>query len=117
MSFKEIYNFLKENGFETYSIGQHKGLCKTPYLVIRNNGEYYLYSNKITEYEILIYMPYQQYSQFEDYIKQVTSKMNKLFPLIKLKSGASEHYLDEDVQGYMASVIYQSKSKNEVNKI
>ncbi len=117
MSWKEIYEFLKENGFNVYSIGQHKGLCLSPYIVLRNNGNTYKYSNTVTEYELLIYMPLDQYSKFEEHIQEVTSIMNKLFPLIKLTYGPSEHYLDEDVQGYMTSITYQSKSKNNINKV
>ena len=36
--FTQIYKHLKENGFDVYSIGQHKGICKSPYLVIKENG-------------------------------------------------------------------------------
>ena len=37
--FTQIYRHLKDNGFDVYSIGQHKGICTNPYIVIKENGE------------------------------------------------------------------------------
>lgn len=37
--FTVIYDRLKQDGFNVYSIGQHEGLCKEPYVVIKENND------------------------------------------------------------------------------
>lgn len=108
MKWKDIYEHLKNNGFDVYSLSQRKGICKSPYLVLRNNGSNKDGSTTTTEYEILVYVPVRQYSYMEDYIEEVQDCMQKLFPAVQVEDGQSEslHYLDDDVQAYMCSLPY-----------
>ena len=57
--FTQIYKHLKNNGFEVYSIGQHKGICKGPYLVIKENGTSEIAGTSLNNdlVEIMIYYP------------------------------------------------------------
>lgn len=108
MKWKDIYEHLKSNGFDVYSLAQRKGICKSPYLVLRNNGSNKDGSTTTTAYEILVYVPVNQYSFMEDYIEEVQDCMQKLFPAVQVEDGqnVSLHYLDDDVQAYMCSLPY-----------
>lgn len=106
MNWQTIYKHLKSNGFDVYSLGQHKGECKSPYIVLRNNGTTINGSVADRRYEILFYVPVSQYSSIEDYVKSVKKCMQKLFPAVRLKVDESTHYLDNDVNAYMTSVEY-----------
>lgn len=118
MKWKDIYEHLKSNGFDVYSLAQRKGICKSPYLVLRNNGSNKDGSTTTTAYEILVYVPVNQYSYMEDYIEEVQDCMQKLFPAVQVEDGQNEslHYLDEDVQAYMCSLPYIAvKVKTNIN--
>lgn len=117
MTWVDIHHHLKEGGFDVFSIGQHTGKCLSPYIVLRNNGQSIVYSAEIIEIEALLYYPYERYGGFEAYIEQVKARMNALYPAVKLITGPSAHYLDDDVKGYMTSLIYQTGKISSINRI
>lgn len=117
MNYKTIYQHLKSEGYDVYSMGQHKGLCVAPYIVIRNNGTVTELSVSSTDYELLLYYPIDHYSEFEDYIDSVRETMNELYPAgLKLVDDASEHYLDDDVRGYQSSLLYRTFTPSKANR-
>lgn len=77
--FKAIYKHLKAKGFDCYSIGQHEGVCKKEYIVIKNNTPRAL-SNILLEEEVelLLYYPIGQYSKMEDFITSIKVAMSEL---------------------------------------
>lgn len=77
--FKTIYEHLKVKGFNCYSIGQHEGICKDKYIVIKNNTPRAL-SNILLEEEVelLLYYPIGKYSKMEDFITSVKEAMSEL---------------------------------------
>ncbi|MCD2492733.1 hypothetical protein LQE92_08840 [Lacrimispora sp. NSJ-141] len=116
MEWKTIYRHLKEAGYEVYSLGQHKGDCTSPYLVLRNNGAGLDHSVSVQEYEILLYYPVNRYSEFEGYIDGVRTCMNSLYPHVTLVDDQQPHYPDDDVKAYMTSLIYQVQKVSNVNR-
>ena len=52
--FKELYLHLKNNGFNVYSIGQHKGICKDPYIVISETGDSDISNKNLMNKDIII---------------------------------------------------------------
>lgn len=117
MDWKSIQRHLVGQGFESYALGQHKGECKEPYIVLRNNGSMLGISAEQALYELLLYYPANRYSQFEEYIEKVKAAMNLLYPALKLVEPESTHYLDPDVQGYMTSLTYGVIKKSTINRI
>lgn len=116
MNYRTLYAFLKSNGFDVYSPGQHKGICTKPYIVLRNGGTVTELSVSSTDYEILMYYPADKYSHLEDYIDSVRDVMNKLYPGIKLADDASEPYLDEDVRAFQSSLLYRVYNRSKANR-
>lgn len=114
---KEIYRHLEQCGFEIFSLGQHRGICETPYLVLRNNGAGHIRSVEAYEYEVLIYYPFEHYSEFEAYIEKVKDSMNGLYPMVKLVDDQQPHYPDDDVKAYMTSLVYRVPRISKVNRI
>ncbi len=69
--FAQIYKHLKNNGFDVYSIGQHEGICSSPYIVVKENGESEVAGTSLINdtVELLIYYPVGRYSELSSYKK------------------------------------------------
>lgn len=117
MGWKDIFEHLTWNGFDTYSLGQHEGECAEPYLVLRSNGVPRQKSIEAAEYEILLYYPMDHYSEFEGYIAKVKEAMNRLYPGVKLVDDEQPHYPDDDKKAYMTSLIYRNVRISKVNRV
>lgn len=117
MTWSDIYMHLKAEGFAVYSLGQHKGKCTDPYLVLRDNGVSRRKSIEVPEYEILLYYPMDRYSGFSGYVETVKNSMNRLYPALKLTEDEQPHYLDDEKMAYMTSLIYQNSRISKVNRI
>lgn len=117
MNWQTIFRHLQEHGFDTYALGQHKGICTSPYIVLRNNGTTLAQGVEQVVYELLLYMPVERMSEFENFIGEVKQAMNRLYPALKLVSPEDIHYLDEDVQGYMTGLSYGVVKKSDINRL
>ena len=106
--FAQIYKHLKDNGFEVYSIGQHKGICKSPYIVIKENGESEISGTSLTNdiVELLIYYPVGTYSKLNEY-KQSTLYTMKLLKGIRRVIEPMPTIIDDDKKAYMTSFTYR----------
>lgn len=114
---KEIFKHLEKEGFAVYSLGQYEGICKAPYLVLRNNGTIHIRSIEAQEYEVLIYYPFERYSKIEEYIDKVKICMNELYPGVMLIEDQQPHYPNDEVKAYMTSLIYRVPKISKVNRI
>jgi hypothetical protein len=112
--FTQIYKHLKENGFDVYSIGQHKGICKGPYIVIKENGESEIIGTSLTNdiVELLIYYPIGTYSKLNEY-KQSTLYTMKLLKGIRRVVEAMPTVIDDDKKAYMTSFYFRKIKKKE----
>ena len=106
--FTDIYKHLKNNGFDVYSIGQHKGICSSPYLVIKESGTSEIVGTSLNSdmVEIMIYYPIGAYSKLEEY-KQSTLYSMKLLRGIRRVIQAMPTVIDDDKKAYMTSFTYR----------
>lgn len=106
--FTQIYKHLKNNGFEVYSIGQHKGICKGPYLVIKENGTSEIVGTSLNNdlVEIMVYYPIGPYSKLEEY-KQSTLYSMKLLKGLRRVIESSPTIIDDDKKAYTTSFYYR----------
>lgn len=105
--FKLIYRHLKSSGFDCYSIGQHKGVCENPYIVIKNNTPRALSKIMLEEeVELFLYYPLGKYTEFIDYIDNVRTSMNGL----SLKDNLVPYpiIVEDDKKAYMTILSYQN---------
>lgn len=110
---EKIYDILAESGTETYFAGQHEGDCISPYVVIKTAGVMQVYgvSSEHPLYDILIYVPKNQYSKLEGMREETKKKLKKLFPLVSYAGVETESHFDESNNAHMISIQYQGIRK------
>ena len=106
--FTQIYRHLKDNGFDVYSIGQHKGICTNPYIVIKENGESEIAGTSLTNdvVELLIYYPVGTYSKLNEYKQSILYTM-KLLKGIRRVVEPMPTIIDDDKKAYMTSFTFR----------
>lgn len=109
----DIYKTLKEAGHDVYSPGQHVGECLTPYVVIKISTalQYQDFSSLQYSYDVLIYVPKDEYSYLESYVECVKQDMKKLQPMIMPLNTQTPSYYDDTIKGHMISVQYRNVRK------
>ena len=112
--FTQIYKHLKNNGFDVYSIGQHKGICTKPYIVIKENGESEIVGTSLTSnvVELLIYYPIGAYTKLDGYKKSTLCSMKALKGIRRVMQSMPT-VIDDDKQAYMTSFTYRKIKKKE----
>ena len=106
--FAELYTYLKEKGFDVYSIGQHQGTCSSPYLVIKENGESDIAGTSyiIDVVEILVYYPMGSYSLMGSYTDKLKREM-RYFKKVSRVIDPMPTIIDDDKRAYMTSYTYR----------
>lgn len=104
----DIYRHLKSAGFDVYSPGQHEGECLSPYVVVKDAGASRVgeFSSTKNLYDILCYVPKDQFSQLEGFVSRVEGSMSGLFPMIRPAHYKTASFYDDTVRGHMISVQY-----------
>ncbi|MBC2579993.1 hypothetical protein [Clostridium sp. DJ247] len=104
--YRRIYAYLKESGYDVYSIGQKTGKCEKEYIVIKENGtsgnEYVGYSLV----DIIIFYPLSKYSEMELYVKNI-KKLLKDLKFLQFTGNITSSIVDRDVEAYTSSIQYQ----------
>lgn len=111
-----LFKHLSDNGIDVYAPAQHEGVCKKPYTVLKNSGQrpHYLgYSSDVSEYDVMCYVPADEYSTLEGYVEKVDSIIQKLKYRIKISesTGKTPSFYDDAVKGHMISMRYNVYSK------
>ena len=114
---KTLYNHLSSEGFSVYSPGQHAGECLSPYVVLRYSGTSPVSTFTSTQdrYELLCYVPKDQYSTLLEYRDSVKEAMRGLYPTFVLTGYETAAYYDDSVKAHMVSVEYRNSVKNKPN--
>lgn len=112
---KQIYDVLKEQGINVYFPGQHKGECKNRYTVVKMEGavQSLTVSSERPIYTLMCYVPCNKYSELEEYVNELKTKMKKIFPVVMYVGNETPSYYDEGVNAYMISFQYQNCRKIE----
>ena len=106
--FKKTYEHLKYSGLDVYSIGQHKGLCEKPYIVIKENGLSEISGTSLTNdiIELLVYYPVGSYTKLEEYKKLILSTMKSIKGFRRIIDPAPT-VIDEHKKAYTTSYYYR----------
>lgn len=110
---KKIYKQLTADGIDVYAPAQHQGECITPYVVVKAKTVSGIsgYSSVQAYYDLMCYIPKDQYSTLEDFVAEVKESMKKLFPEVVYDKFETESYYDESVKGHMVSIQYRNNRK------
>ncbi|MGX8125687.1 hypothetical protein ACWTV9_05510 [Clostridioides difficile] len=105
--FKKTYKYLKEKGFEVYSIGQHQGICNNPFLVLYEKNDMQTTERNIIKelFEIWIYYPIGQYSMIKDYKEKVEESISEMKG-IKRAYEPLPIMIDDEKQAYFTRLSY-----------
>ena len=110
----DIFMHLKECGYDVYSPGNKEGECKKPYIVVKDAGSSKTpsMSSSIALFDILLYMPRNQYSRLEPFVKGVEEVMDGLWPMIRPAHFRTTAFYDDSVKAWMVSIQYKNYQKN-----
>lgn len=106
---KKTFKHLKDAGFEVYSPGQHKGLCLSSYIVLRDGSTNAFAGQNRVGYSMLevhLYHPIDRYSTLQDYRRQVKDSLKKLSDL-RYIGQESPALIDDDKQAHAIFIEYQ----------
>lgn len=109
----DIYKHLKSNGFSVFSPGQHEGECVSRYVVVKISDAPQVsgFSSVSQQYDLLLYIPKDEYSELEDFIASVKQCMKGLRPVIMPVVYQTPSFYDEDVKGHMVNIRYRNSRK------
>ena len=113
--FQNIFNALKDNGFELYPPATKTGQCTAPYVVIKYEGSSPIagFSSKQDFYSFLIYVPKDKYTELEAQrvaLEQLIAK--KLYPMLMPVGSATADFYDDTVKAHMTSIMYRNNVRN-----
>lgn len=107
---QDIFNHLKIKGWDIYPPGIHTGQCINRYVVVANYGtnKFGGFSTTRTEYDLMLYVPQNEYSKLENYFDDLKNDMKDLESIIMIRPTYTETppFFDDNVKGYMVSVSY-----------
>lgn len=108
-----IYKHLTKEGFDVYSPGQHDGECTSPFVVIKDAGTYPVngFSSVQGSYEVLCYVPKDQFSKLEPFVHRVEVAMIRLYPTVRPAHYKTPSFYDDSIKGHMISVQYLNYKK------
>ena len=104
---KKLFDFLYDNGIDVYFVGQHKGECKSNYVVIKEEGP--TSDNGIVGsglIDLLFFVPADDYLKCEEFKNEVCGLL-KEFKDLKNTGNDTGPIFDDDVKGYTFSLMYQ----------
>lgn len=111
---KDIFRHLKNLGYDVYPPGNKEGECTKPYIVVKDAGTTKVagISSSLALFDVMVYMPYNRYSELEEYSRKVEKDMDGLWPMIRPAHFKTTSFYDESVKGYMVSIQYKNYQKN-----
>lgn len=110
---KQIRDVLRDAGFDVYYPGQHRGECKSPYIVVKADGSVreITVSSERPIYTIMCYVPPLKYSELEDMGNVARDVLRKVFPLVMYVGNETPSVFDDTVKAHMISFQYQGCRK------
>lgn len=108
--FEKIYKKLKSNDIDVYSIGQHKGVCENPIVIIKEHepmevvGSNY-YNNTVN---LICYYPLGAYTKVKEFKNKICNCMEELKEFEREMVG-NPTMVDDDKQAYLFTLRYNNK--------
>ena len=104
-----------ETDIEIYPPATKNGECKSKYIVVKTAGSTQL-SNYSTEqhfYNILLYVPQNEYDELEEFKNEVVKAINeKLFPLLMPTGQEQPDFFDDSYKAHVISIQYRNNVRN-----
>lgn len=109
----DIYKHLKSKGFDVYEPARHTGECVSKYIVLKVLGfdRVNNLSSISQQYDVLMYVPKDEYSELEPFVDSVRQAMKELEPMIMPLHSMTPPFYDDSVKGHMVSMQYRNSRK------
>lgn len=110
-----IFDVLKENGFDVYPPATHEGECKSPYIVLKQDGATQIlnYSSETVYYRFLLYVPRNMYSYLSVFEKEVKDCINEnLTPMIMPSGQTETDFYDDNLNAHLRVFLYRNNKRN-----
>lgn len=110
---EDIYNKLKQRGYDVYSPGIKTGDCTAPYVVVTigSSTEHTSFSTNVDLYNVLCYVPKQSYSKLEPFVLGVEAVMEELKPMLLQYGQRQTSFYDDQIKAHMVSIQYKNYKK------
>lgn len=111
---KDIFEKLAEHNINVYSPNRKAGECTFPYVVVKNAGRVSSMSISSSQdlYDLMCYVPKDNYSDLESFVTEVETAMDELFPMIRPMNFRTASYYDDTVKAHMISTQFLNWKKN-----
>lgn len=111
---EDIFEKLQEHGIDVYSPGHKTGECTSPYVVVKDAGR--VNSTEVSSsqdlYDLMCYVPKDNYSTLEPFVDRVETVMDELFPMLRPMHFRTASFYDDSVKAHMISTQYVNWKKN-----
>lgn len=106
--YRDLADYLNDNNINFFSIGQHEGKCKEPFVVIEEAGEQKesRYTLKIKNVDLVLFYPKGHYSEVEDYVNHVISTMEG-YTRATFTGNVSDVMIETDKEAYIVVLSYK----------
>ena len=110
---QDIYLHLKKKGFDVYFPAQKLGECTKPYVVVKDatTSKVAGISSTITYYDVLCYVPGNQFSTLDPFVDSVDKAMAELQPMIRPTYVRTQSFYDQAIEAHMISIQYKNYRK------
>lgn len=113
---KKMTDQLMQDGIKVFPPASHKGECKEPYCVVKDEGgsKFQSYSTQQKLYSIYCHVPVYMYLDLEDFTKKCKESVEKLAPMLMPTGTETPSFLDSSTNDYSKSVEYRCYSRNKL---
>lgn len=112
---KSIYTKLKGNNLNPYFIGQHKGLCREPFVIVKQGTQIASIGTNRTGQriiDIIVFVPLNSYIELDSYMKDIRTALKELNYLRKT-GFETPAITDDEKKAYTTSIEYVLQKKLE----
>lgn len=106
--FRDLYTYLRNMGYEVYSLGQQDKTCTRPFILFYNAGvgETTSKSLKREFIELWLFFPFGKYSEVKDYIDSVQETIGTFGKLRRNYESTNAIQIDNDMKAYYTKLSY-----------
>lgn len=104
----KLFEYLQEKEIDVYFVGQHKGECKKPYVVLKVDGTNSLNGKTGTSLiDVLFFIPENKFTRCESYKNEVKRLINQ-FGKIRYTGVETGIVVDDRKKALTFSILYES---------
>lgn len=112
---EQVFDCLKQAGFEVYPPATKQGECHVKYIVVKKDGSAQVgtYSSEFVYYQFLLYVPQNKYHELDEYSEAVKEVIGtELYPMLMPTDSEIGDYYDDSIKAHMRTLMYRNSVRN-----